>query len=90
MSFCRFAVLLFSVVGCLSGCKSTETMTAAQLGCDTRDVKILDSQFERAGSETTWCARCSGSNSGKNYVCATNPSRDRVQCREVPPGPPCD
>jgi hypothetical protein len=89
MQFLRYPLFL-AVIGGLSACNSIETMTAEQIGCETREVRILESQFKRFGSETTWCARCTGANAGGNYVCATNPSRERVECRAVPPGPPCE
>ena len=89
--FWRKSLVFLTLLAGLAGCNSMESMTGDQIGCDARDIVVMDSEVKRSGSKTTWCARCSGGgiNAGKNYVCATNPSQDRVECREVPLGPPC-
>ena len=79
--FFLVALLVFGVLGC----KSKESVTAREISCNTRDVKIVASEYSRAGSLTRWCARCDG----VTYVCVTNPQLDPVDCRKVEPGPPC-
>lgn len=82
-----FRALLFTiaVLVIVSGCKSQSQMTAREVGCNTRDVLIIDSEFKRKGSTTRWCARCEG----RFYQCVTNPRRDHIECRRVEAGPPC-
>ena len=83
---CRSWVILIALIVCgLTACKSKESVTAREISCNTRDVKIIDSEYSRAGSLTRWCASCGGD----YYLCVTNPQRDPVDCRKVEPGPPC-
>ena len=85
MKSARLVILTLVVLFAVSGCKSQSALSAKELGCRTAEVEILDSEFSRAGSTTSWCAHCAG----KTAVCVTNPRHDRIECRDVPPGPPC-
>lgn len=85
----RGSGLLIVILCSLSACKSPSALTAEAIGCTTREVRILDSEFSRSGSNTTWCARCLDHKIDKNYICVTSPSRERIECREVALGPPC-
>jgi len=78
-------VLAVLVALALVGCASKERLTARATGCRVIDVSIVDSDFQRAGSTTAWCAKCGG----KRYQCATSPDRDRAQCVEARPGTTC-
>lgn len=78
-------VVLFVLLN-VSGCKSQSQITGKEIGCNTRDVEIIDSEFKRQGSLTTWCARCED----RIYQCISNPNRDRIECRRVGLVPPCD
>jgi hypothetical protein len=78
------ALVLFFLT--VSGCKSPSSLSAKALGCRTAELDMLDSEFSRSGSTTTWCARCGG----QTHICVTNPNRSRIECREVPAGPPCE
>ena len=73
------------IVLIVAGCKSQPQITGKEIGCNTRDVEIIDSEFKRMGSLTTWCASCED----RIYQCITNPGRDRIECRRVEVGPPC-
>ncbi|MEX0958705.1 MAG: hypothetical protein WDZ63_05405 [Burkholderiales bacterium] len=75
-----------AVVLVFSGCKSPSALTAEAIGCRVTGIEIVDSEFKREGSTTAWCARCED----VTYQCATNPERNRVECREVADGAaPC-
>jgi len=82
------ALLVLSIVLVLaaSGCKSLSSMSAKAIDCRTSKLEILDSRFSREGTTTSWCARCDG----QTHICVTNPNRDRVECRQVDAGPPCE
>ncbi|HUF19237.1 MAG TPA: hypothetical protein VMP00_00635 [Burkholderiales bacterium] len=70
----------------LSGCKSPSALTAEATACRVTEIEIVDSDYKRDGSTTAWCARCRD----VTYQCATNPARNRVECREVTAGvAPC-
>lgn len=90
MSRIRIVPVLFLVLCLVPACKSPSSMMAKEIGCTTRGVEILDSVFSRNGSGTTWCVRCSDKDFSETYICATNPGHTRMQCREVPLGPPCE
>ena len=81
--------VLFFVLGLVSACKTPSSLMGKEIGCSTRGVEIIDSEFSRSGSGTTWCVRCTDKEFSETYICASNPEHDRVQCREVPLGPPC-
>lgn len=83
----KLSRLLFAAVmaALLVACKSPTALTARATGCTTTEVEIVDSEFKRTGSTTAWCARCKG----KNFSCATNTGRDRVECLEARAGSPC-
>lgn len=82
----RNLLLVASATCCIAACKTPTALTADATGCTTAEVEILDSQYKREGSTTAWCARCKG----KNYICATNSNRDRVECREASSPSPCN
>jgi hypothetical protein len=86
MLYPKAFLVLFVILSSLFGCKSPSQMTAKEIGCNTRDVEIIDSEFKRNGSMTAWCARCGD----RLYQCMTNPRRDRIECRRVDVGPPCE
>ncbi len=86
MRYVRVLFVAVVILLSISGCKSQSQMTAKETGCATRDVEIIDSEFKRMGSTTTWCARCED----RFYQCVTNPRRDRIECRRVEVGPPCE
>lgn len=86
MTYGNLPALTLVLFLAVSGCKSPSAMSAKALGCRTAQLDMLDSEFSRAGSTTTWCASCEG----RTSICVTNPNRDRVECREVPAGPPCE
>lgn len=80
------ALAAVAAVLVLPGCKSPSALTAEAIGCRVTEIEIVDSEFKREGSTTAWCARCEET----TYQCATNPERDRVECREVADGAaPC-
>ena len=89
MSRVRSISVLFVVLGLVSACKTPSSMMAKEIGCSTRGVEVIDSVFSRNGSGTTWCVRCADKEFSETYICASNPEHDRMQCREVPLGPPC-
>lgn len=70
----------------LSGCKSPTALTASATGCGVTDVDIVDSAYAREGITSAWCASCKG----KVFQCASNPARDRVECRPATRPGPCD
>lgn len=70
----------------LSGCKSPTALTASATGCGVTEVDIVDSVHAREGTTSAWCARCRG----KLFQCASNPARDRVECRPAASPGPCD
>ena len=78
-----FALLLGAV---LSSCKSPTALTASATGCGVTEVDIVDSVYAREGTTSAWCARCNG----KLFQCASNPARDRVECRPATSPGPCD
>ena len=86
MLYVRAVLVVVLVFLSVSGCKSQSQITANAIGCETAEVEIIDSEFKRQGSLTTWCARCGN----RFYQCITNPSRDHIECRRVPVGPPCE
>ena len=86
MTYGKLSVLCLVLLLSVSGCKSPSSVSAKALGCRTAELDILDSEFSRSGSTTTWCASCAG----RTNICVTNPDRNRVECREVPAGPPCE
>ena len=86
----RVVSVLFLALCVVSACKTPSSMMGKEIGCSTGGVEILDSEFSRKGSATTWCVRCTDRNFSETYICASNPERDRMQCREVPIGPPCE
>ena len=88
--YCSLIVIVFVVPGFVVACKTPSSMIGDEIDCPPGDVKILDSVFSRAGSMTTWCARCDSKEYSSNHVCSTNPTRERMHCREVPLGPPCE
>jgi hypothetical protein len=84
---CRQTLILVVFLACgVAACKSQESLTAKQVGCSTRDVTIIPSEYSRAGSLTRWCAMCGND----TFVCVSNPQRDPVVCRKVEVGPPCE
>ena len=70
----------------LSGCKSPTALTASATGCGVTEVDIVDSVYAREGTTSAWCATCKG----KLFQCASNPARDRVECRPATSPGPCD
>ena len=85
MRYLRTFFIVSVIVLSVTGCKSQSQITGNEIGCNTRDVEIIDSEFKRQGSLTTWCARCED----RIYQCISNPGRDRIECRRVGLGPPC-
>jgi hypothetical protein len=82
----RNLLVVATAACCLAACKTPTALTADATGCTNSEVEIVDSQYKREGSTTAWCARCKG----KTYVCATNTTRNRVDCVEETPSSPCN
>jgi hypothetical protein len=79
-------VTIIAVTCLLAACMtSKERLTAKAVGCSSREVEVLQSDFSRRGVETAWCATCND----KLYRCATNPERSRVSCLESREGDGC-
>ncbi|MFL2666668.1 MAG: hypothetical protein ACJ0GF_00035 [Burkholderiales bacterium] len=82
----RLIICVFVSILLISSCGTKEMMTKSALGCPMRDLEIIPSDFERAGSRTNWCAKCEG----KTFWCTTNAARSKLTCREVVAGrAPC-
>jgi hypothetical protein len=71
----------------LGGCagKSREALTGKAVGCSTRNVTVVPSEYDRKGMETSWCATCKE----KRYQCVTNADRTRTVCKESTEGDGC-
>jgi hypothetical protein len=78
------AVVATLVVGCAG--KSKEALTGRAVGCSTRSVDLLPSEYDRKGMETSWCAKCKD----KRYQCVTNAERTRTVCKASVDGDGCD
>ena len=82
----RTLILLSIATVVLAGCgTSREALTAKAVGCATRHVNLVPSQYDRKGMETSWCATCKG----KLYQCVTNADRTRSSCKESKEGDGC-
>ena len=77
------AIVAALLVGCGT---SREALTGKAVGCSTRSVDLLPSEYDRKGMETSWCAKCKD----KRYQCATNAQRTRTICKESVEGDDCD
>ncbi len=82
----RMTVLVLAAVILVTGCgTSKEALTGKAVGCPTRDVNILPSEYARKGMDTSWCAACKN----KRYQCVTNADRTRTSCKETNDGDGC-
>jgi hypothetical protein len=69
----------------LAACSSQDRLTSRATPCNTKEVKVLNSEFSRRGVTTAWCAECKG----KIYQCVTDIEHTKVECRPSTPDDIC-
>jgi len=67
----------FGLTGCMTNSNISEQMTSFNVGCETKNVKIID-EIHQLNGDVTWTAECEG----KTYSCAYHDTAGS-ECHEI-------